>query len=66
MKKLAYISGAIGISILLIGIILRILQWTYADWLLMVGLGILAIVFIPAIRFFLYHTGGHHYDKNSK
>jgi hypothetical protein len=54
MKQLAFISGALSISLTGLGIIFKIMHWPGASILLALGLGLFAILFVPSITKYLY------------
>jgi hypothetical protein len=56
IKKLANISGVSGMLITIVGYIFKLMQWPWADILLLAGLGILIVVFIPSAALYLYYT----------
>ncbi len=48
MKKIAIISGAVFSSATLLSVLFKLLHLQGADWLLILGLGGFALIFIPA------------------
>lgn len=54
MKKLAFITGALSFSLTLLGILFKLMHWPGAGVLLVVGIGLFAIVFVPSITKYLY------------
>jgi len=54
MKKLAFITGALSFSLTPLGILFKLMQWPGAGVLLVVGIGLFAIVFVPSIAKYLY------------
>jgi len=54
MKKLVFISGGLSGSLTGLGILFKILHWPGAGILLLLGLGILSILFIPSLAKYLY------------
>jgi hypothetical protein len=54
MKQLAFISGALSISLLGLGILFKIMHWPGADALLVLGFGLFSILFVPSITKYLY------------
>jgi len=55
MKKITYISGALFSSITLLSVLFKMMHWQGASVLLMVGLGGLAIIFIPFFAIYKYN-----------
>jgi hypothetical protein len=54
MKQLAFISGALSISLTGLGILFKIMHLPGASILLVLGLGLFAILFVPSITKYLY------------
>jgi hypothetical protein len=54
MKKLAFISGGLSGSLIGLGILFNIMHWPFANVLLLLGLGILSIFFVPSLTKYLY------------
>ena len=54
MKKIAFITGAISISLTILGGLFKINHWYPADILLNTGIGIFSLIFIPSIFKYLY------------
>ena len=54
MKKLVYLSGAIFSSLTLLSVLFKLLHWQGATPLLVMGLGGLAVVWIPAFAKYRY------------
>jgi hypothetical protein len=54
MKQLAFISGALSISLTVLGILFKIMHRPGASILLVLGLGLFAILFVPSITKYLY------------
>ncbi len=54
MKKLAFITGALSFSLTPLGILFKLMHWPGAGVLLVVGIGLFAIVFVPSITKYLY------------
>jgi len=54
MKKIAFVSGALSFSLVALGILFKIQHWPGASILLVLGLGINALIFIPSIAKVLY------------
>jgi hypothetical protein len=49
MKKLAFITGALSISLTGLGIIFKMNYWPAASMLIVVGIGIFSLLFTPSI-----------------
>ena len=54
MKKFAFITGAISISLTSLGFLFKMNHWHPADWLMVVGIGIFSLFFTPGIFKYLY------------
>ena len=54
MKKFAFITGAISFSLTGLGVIFKMNHWHPADMILIVGIGIFSLLFIPSIFKYLY------------
>jgi hypothetical protein len=54
MKTLAFISGAFSCSLIALGELFKIMHWPGAGILLVLGLGIFSIFFIPSITKYWY------------
>jgi len=54
MKKLAFITGALSFSLTSLGILFKIIHWPGANILLLVGIGLFSMVFVPSISKYLY------------
>jgi uncharacterized protein involved in response to NO len=54
MKQLAFISGALSISLTGLGILFKIMHWQGASILWVLGLGLFAILFVPSVTKYLY------------
>ena len=57
MKKLVFISGGLSGSLTVLGILFKIMHWPGAGVLLMLGLGILSLVYIPSLAKYLFDKG---------
>jgi hypothetical protein len=57
MKQLAFLSGAVSISLTAIGILFKIMHWPGANILLVLGLGLFAILFVPSVAKFSFNKG---------
>lgn len=55
MRKLAYTSGAISSSLALLGLLFKIQHWPGASIMLILGIGGLALVFIPSFAKYRYN-----------
>jgi uncharacterized membrane protein YccC len=58
MKKAAFISGTLVGSLTSLGVLFEIQHWPGASIMLVLGLGICAVIFIPSAAKYLY-------DKNN-
>jgi hypothetical protein len=54
MKKIAIISGGLSSFLTVLGSLFKIMHWPGASILLLLGLGILLILFIPSLTKYLY------------
>ena len=54
MKKLVFISGGLSGSLTGLGILFNIMHWPGAGIFLLLGLGILSILFIPSLTKYLF------------
>ncbi len=54
MKTLAFISGAFAGSLTGMGVLFKIQHWPGATIMLVIGLGVFSIVYIPSITKYLY------------
>jgi hypothetical protein len=54
MKKLAFISGGLSFSLSSIGMLFKIVHWPGANILLVLGIGLFSLVFVPGIAKYLY------------
>jgi hypothetical protein len=54
MKTLTFISGAFSGSLTGLGILFKIQHWPGSSILLILGLGIFSIIFIPSLAKYLY------------
>ncbi|MCJ8164238.1 hypothetical protein MKJ04_05240 [Pontibacter sp. E15-1] len=54
MKKIAFISGAVSVSLTTLSILFKLLHLQGADGLLQLGMGLFAIVFVPSLAKYLY------------
>lgn len=57
MKKFAFITGALSISLTGLGIIFKMNHWHAASILIVVGIGIFSLLFTPSIFKYLYDRG---------
>jgi len=54
MKKFAFITGPVSISLTGLGIIFKINHYPGANMLTIIGIGIFSLLFIPGIFKYLY------------
>jgi len=54
MKKFAFISGTLSMSLSTLGVLFKIMHWPGANALMIFGFGIFALFFIPAYATYLY------------
>ncbi|MCX6235936.1 MAG: hypothetical protein NTY07_00025 [Bacteroidia bacterium] len=54
MKKLAFISGALSGSLSGLGVLFRIVQLPGVHILLILGLGLFSLIFVPSAAKYLY------------
>ena len=54
MKKIAFITGAVSISLTGLGIIFKMNHWLAGNMLLVIGIGIFSLLFTPSIFKYLY------------
>ncbi len=54
MKKFAFITGALSFSLTSLGILLRLLHYPGSDILLLVGMVLFSVFFVPSISKYLY------------
>jgi len=54
MKKFAFITGAVSISLTGLGIIFKMNHWLAASMLIVIGIGIFSLLFTPSIFKYLY------------
>lgn len=59
MKKIVYISGALFSSITLLSTLFKLLHLQGAQILLIIGLGGLALIFIPCYSIYEYKKNKH-------
>lgn len=57
MKKLVFISGAISIALIPIGILFKLMHWPLAGIIFVIGVAIFSFLFVPICAKYLY-------DKN--
>lgn len=60
MKKLTFISGPLFMAFMIFGALFKILHWGFGGLFLTIGLGGMAVVFIPSLAKTLYDN-----SKNS-
>lgn len=54
MKQLAFISGGLSSSLIILGSLFKVQHWPGAGIILVVGLCIFSILFIPSMTRYLY------------
>jgi hypothetical protein len=54
MKKLAFITGALSFSLTSLGGLFKLMHWPGASILLLVGVVLFSIIFVPSITKYLY------------
>jgi len=54
MKKFAFISGTLSMSLSTLGVLFKIMHWPGANVLMIFGFSIFALFFIPAYASYLY------------
>lgn len=54
MKAFVFITGAVSASLTCLGILFKIMHWPGASIMLVLGMGILALVYIPVLTKYLY------------
>jgi hypothetical protein len=54
MKILAFTSGVLSFSLSSVGMLFKIVHWPGANILLVIGIGLFSIVFVPSIAKYLY------------
>jgi hypothetical protein len=54
MKKFAFITGAVSISLSGLGVIFKMNHWAGASLLLIAGIGIFSLLFTPSIFKYVY------------
>jgi len=54
MKKFTFITGALSFSLTALGILFKINHFTGADFLLIIGIFIFSILFVPSVTKYLY------------
>jgi len=57
MKLLAFLSGALSLSLIPLGILFKLMHWPAAGVLLTVGIILFSVVFVPTITAYLYKKG---------
>ena len=61
MKKSVYLTGITCTILMLLGCMFKIMHWPYASIMLVVGLGIFALIFLPYYGYMLlYNLSGNH------
>ncbi len=56
MKKIMFISGAVVASLTTLGVLFKTMYWPGANVMLVLGLGILAFIFIPIATKYYYNN----------
>jgi hypothetical protein len=54
MKEVTFVSGAMSGSLTILGILFKIMHWPGANIMVVLGMGILGLVFIPSLARYLY------------
>jgi len=54
MKVFAFITGAVSISLTSLGILFKLMHWPGTGILLLVGIVLFSIFFVPSIAVYLY------------
>jgi hypothetical protein len=54
MKKFTFITGALSFSLTALGILFKIMHYPGADILLLTGILIFSILFVPSVTKYLY------------
>ena len=54
MKKIAFFTGALSISVILIGLLFKFFHWPLANILLAMGIVIFALFFVPTMTKYIY------------
>jgi len=57
MKKLAFVTGALSLSLTCIGVMFKIMHWPGANILIVVGITLMSLIFIPSMFKYLYDKG---------
>ena len=55
MKKFTFITGALSFSLTSVGFLFKTLHYTGADILLLAGISIFSILFVPSVAKYLYN-----------
>jgi hypothetical protein len=59
MKKFAFLTGAVSISLTSLGFLFKMNHWHPGDLLMVVGIGIFSLFFTPSIFKYLYEREKH-------
>lgn len=54
MKAFAFITGAVSISLTSLGILFKLMHWPGTGVLLLVGISLFSVFFVPSIAVYLY------------
>lgn len=54
MKKFVFITGAVSISLTMIAVMFKLMHWPGAGVILLAGVTIFALMFIPTLSVYLY------------
>jgi hypothetical protein len=54
MKRLVFISGALAFSLIPLGVLFKLTLWPGAGALIIAGIGIFSIFFVPSLAKYLY------------
>ena len=54
MKLLAFVSGVLSGSLITLSILFKTMHWPGASVLVVLGLGICSIIFIPSVAKYIY------------
>jgi hypothetical protein len=57
MKKFVYITGSVSISLMSIGFLFRMMHWPGTGYVLVAGIGIFSLLFIPGFFKYKYDKG---------
>ncbi|GGZ61922.1 GldL-related protein [Mesonia mobilis] len=54
MKKIAFFTGALSTSIVMIGILFKYFHWPFANVLIAIGIVLFALFFVPTMTKYIY------------